>query len=512
MIREYNLEILCNKYNLSKDKIITKNNNILIYGEYVDIDNTLNYLINNLHIDSRNIEKCPSILYRNVNEIKDNILFLKSKNISFTNIETCLHVLSSEQSQLKSTYEYIENNYGYISMNKNTSVLSVPVSIIKEVEKFNLKDKTWNISIAVAIEWGSTTIEEIQKIIQSKEYQEHPELFTSQTLAHAKLEEIQKIIQSKEYQEHPEMFTSTTLARAKLEEIQKIIQSKEYQEHPELFTSETLAHAKLEEIQKIIQSKEYQEHPELFTSQTLAYAKLEEIQKIIQSKEYQEHPEMFTSTTLAHAKLEEIQKIIQSKEYQEHPEMFTSTTLARAKLEDIQKIIQSKEYQEHPELFTSETLAHAKLEEIQKIIQSKEYQEHPELFTSQTLAHAKLEEIQQLLNMDIWLDPKYKKILTSSVVAKSKIMISKLPILLDLAERYGLSEYLNTSFILFSPSQNYALIKYLEEKNMPLIVDEKLNPIFGKQPGVLRKKYGIDIKEYMIKYPIEELEFGGKLK
>lgn len=67
MIREYNLEILCNKYNLSKDKIITKNNNILIYGEYVDIDNTLNYLINNLHIDSRNIEKCPSILYRNVN-------------------------------------------------------------------------------------------------------------------------------------------------------------------------------------------------------------------------------------------------------------------------------------------------------------------------------------------------------------------------------------------------------------------------------------------------------------
>ena len=163
-------------------------------------------------------------------------------------------------------------------------------------------------------------------------------------------------------------------------------------------------------------------------------------------------------------------------------------------------------------MFTSTTLAHAKLEDIQKIIQSSEYKEHPEMFTSTTLAHAKLEEIQQLLNMDIWLDPKYKKILTSSVVAKSKIMISKLPILLDLAERYGLSEYLNTSFILFSPSQNYALIKYLEEKNIPLIVDEKLNPIFGKQPGVLRKKYGIDIKEYMIKYPIEELEFGGKLK
>ena len=83
-----------------------------------------------------------------------------------------------------------------------------------------------------------------------------------------------------------------------------------YQEHPELFTSETLAHAKLEEIQKIIQSKEYQEHPEMFTSTTLAHAKLEEIQKIIQSKEYQEHPELFTSTTLAHAKLEEIKELL----------------------------------------------------------------------------------------------------------------------------------------------------------------------------------------------------------
>mgnify|MGYP003328760540 FL=1 len=46
MIGEYNLELICNKYGLSKDKIIKKNNNILTYGEYIDIDKTLYFLIN----------------------------------------------------------------------------------------------------------------------------------------------------------------------------------------------------------------------------------------------------------------------------------------------------------------------------------------------------------------------------------------------------------------------------------------------------------------------------------
>ena len=76
-------------------------------------------------------------------------------------------------------------------------------------------------------------------------------IYATEALAHAKLDEIQKIIQSPEYKEHPELFTSATLAHAKLDEIQKIIQSPEYKEHPELFTSQTLAHAKLDEIQKI---------------------------------------------------------------------------------------------------------------------------------------------------------------------------------------------------------------------------------------------------------------------
>ena len=79
-----------------------------------------------------------------------------------------------------------------------------------------------------------------------------------------------------------------------------------------------------------------------------------------------------------------------------------------------------------------------------------------------------------------------------------------------MAEKYNIDKYLNTSFLLFSPSQNYALINYLNDNNMPLIIEEKLNSIFGKQPGVLKKKYGIDIKELSVKYPLDLEEFKDK--
>ena len=390
MIGQYTLKMLCEKYGISSDKLVNKNNNILTNGEYQDIDSTLDYLVNILKISSNNIEKCPSILYRNVNNIRENVDFIRNCNIHFSNIESCLHVLNSEPFELKMTYEYVKENYGLDIINRITSILSVPKDIIKNVEKLNIPftNKNGNLSVAVGIEWGSTNLEEIQKIIQSQEFKEHPELFTSETLA-----------------------------RAKLEEIQNIIKSDEFNAHPELFTSETLARANFEEIQKIIQSREFKEHPKLFTSQTLA---------------------------------------------------------------------------------------RAKFEEIQKIIKSDEFKAHPKLFTSETLAHAKLEEIQELLQMDCWNDKRYSGLLTSSIVAKSKSMISKLPFLFRLAEENNIDNFLNTSFLLFSPSQNYALIQYLKENNLPLVIDGKLNPIFGKQPGLLKKKYNIDIKVLIQKYKYEE--------
>ena len=170
-------------------------------------------------------------------------------------------------------------------------------------------------------------------------------------------------------------------------------------------------------------------------------------------------------------------------------------------------MINSQEFKKYPELFTSETLASAKIEDIQKIIHSEEFEEHPELFTSQTLAHAKIEDIKELLQMPYWNDARYKKLLTSSVAAKAKQMITKLPVLFKMAEYYKIDGYLNTTFLILSPSQNFALINYLNDNNMPLIENDKLNMVFGKQPGFLKKKYGIDIKEQMLKYDFSKFSF-----
>ncbi len=448
MIEEYNLKQLCDKYDISSNSIVNKNNNILSKGEYEGIDKTLDYLINELKVSKKNIEKCPSILYRNVAAIKDNINFLNQKNVSFSTIESCLHVLSTEPNSLKDTYDYVEENYGVESINKNTSVLSCDKNLVIAVEKLGL-DKTWNLAIASSIGFGSTTLEEVENIVNSIEFRTYPELFTPETLTHGNIKEIQEMINSKEFKEHPELFTSTTLARSNIKEVQEIINSKEFKEHPELFTSETLAHGKIEDIQEMINSKEYEEHPELFTS----------------------------------------------------------TTLARAKIEEIQEMINSKEYEEHPELFTSTTLACSNIKEIQEMINSDEFKKYPELFTSQTLAHAKIEDIQKLLEMSYWNDIRYKKLLTSSVAAKAKQMITKLPVLIRMAEYYRIDGYLNTSFLLFSPSQNFALINYLNDNNIPLIENDKLNMVFGKQPGLLKKKYGIDIKEQMLKYDFSKFSF-----
>ena len=62
---------------ISQKSFIRLLGSIIKKGKFQEIDDTLNYLINDLNINVRNIEKCPSILYRDVKQIKENINFIK---------------------------------------------------------------------------------------------------------------------------------------------------------------------------------------------------------------------------------------------------------------------------------------------------------------------------------------------------------------------------------------------------------------------------------------------------
>ncbi len=457
------------------------NEQLLSRGEYQEIDDTLDYLINELHIDRKNIEKCPSVMYYSVDNIKKNAGFLKNSKVNFDKVEKCLHVLSTDNDELVKTYNYVLTNYGVDTINETVSVLAVESNRIITIENLNIPRIKKKDIITISI--GRNEISDIKDILQSEEFKNHPDLFTSTVLVQGNLKEIKDILQSEEFKNHPELFTSTVLAEGNLKEIKDILQSDEFKNHPELFTSTVLAHGNLKEIKDILQSEEFKSHPDLFTSAVLSQGNLKEIKDILQSEEFKKHPDLFTSTVLAHGNLKEIKDMLRSEEFKNYPKLFTSQVLAKGDLK-----------------------------EIKDILQSEEFKNHPELFTSTVLAEGNLKDIRTLLALPYWQEEKYKKLLTSSIVAKSKQMIIKLPIQFKMAEEYGISDYLTTSFLLAAPSQNYAKINYLLDNNCSLVEDDKLNRIFSYQPGVLKKRFGIDLKELMKKYHFDDYKENAFIK
>ena len=93
-----------NKYGLKFTK--KRLEHILDNAKYQEVDYILNYLINDLHISPRSIEKCPSILYRKVSAVKENYEFLKNKHLFNYNVETCLHILATNPEDLEGRRYY----------------------------------------------------------------------------------------------------------------------------------------------------------------------------------------------------------------------------------------------------------------------------------------------------------------------------------------------------------------------------------------------------------------------
>ena len=143
------LKLLLERYGIDSNKVIKNNENVLVKGNYDEIESVIKYLIGELKISPKNIEKAPSILYFNVSAIRKNVEFLQKQHISFSNVETCLHVLNTEPFQLEETYNYIMDNYGVEFINRITSILRVNVERIKKIEKLAL-DKDTTLSAAIS--------------------------------------------------------------------------------------------------------------------------------------------------------------------------------------------------------------------------------------------------------------------------------------------------------------------------------------------------------------------------
>ena len=161
MIEYDELSLILERYGIDAKTVINNNANVLIKGEYNDIETTIKYLVEELNISPKNIEKAPSIMYLNVSAIKRNVKYLKKQNITFSNIETCLHVLSTKPEKLEETFNYIKDNYGIEYINRTTTILSVDIERIKEIEKLNLDKK-----IVISAAYSNLKVNEISKVIK----------------------------------------------------------------------------------------------------------------------------------------------------------------------------------------------------------------------------------------------------------------------------------------------------------------------------------------------------------
>ena len=213
MIEVYRLEDLLKKYGIDTNKILSKNNKILDRGEYQDIDRTLNYLINEVGISPRNIEKCPSIMYYAIDNIRGNYEFLIKQGVNISSIETALHILNTNPEVLKKTYYYVLDNYGKEYINRTTSILKVPVDRVIAIEKI-LSDKS--LILSAACSWNS--VDEIEKIIKiCKKYN----IPITGSIFFRKADEIKEIIKICRKYNIP--ITSNIFLRA-ADEVEKIIE------------------------------------------------------------------------------------------------------------------------------------------------------------------------------------------------------------------------------------------------------------------------------------------------
>ena len=165
MVNRKQFEEICNKYGLDSKKLIKNNENVLEKADYNSICYVLDSLRDTLKVTPNNIEKCPSILYLKIEAIKENWNFLNEKKINTRDIETCLHILSTDPEQLNKTYEYVsdENRYGKKYIEQISSILGVPVERIQEIED-KCQELTKENILSAAI--SRKDVDEIKKIEQ----------------------------------------------------------------------------------------------------------------------------------------------------------------------------------------------------------------------------------------------------------------------------------------------------------------------------------------------------------
>ena len=469
MIEQTDLMKLLESYKIDYKKVMT--DKVLDKGEYFGIKHVLEYLVNELKIYPKNIEKCPSILYLNVNEVRKNYEFLKQEKINISDVETCLHVLSTDNKDLKETYYYVLENYGLMTINRTTSILRCNKDRIIDIEKYGLsKDVTISASVS------RRTIYEIEKIIEiCKKYN----IEITGSVFKQNAEEIEKIVEiCKKY--NIEITGSVFMKSA--DEIEKIVEiCKKY--NIEITGSVFLKSA--EEIEKIIEvCKKYN----IEITGSVFKQNAEEIEKIIEvCKKY--NIEITGTVFLKSA--DEIEKIVEiCKKY--NIEIAGSVFMKSA--EEIEKIVEiCKKY--NIEITGSVFLKSA--EEIEKIIEiCKKY----DIEVTGSVFLKKSSSLQKTI--DFIIENYNERYLTPLIITKEPKHLSEVMPYLD---SLGVLEFIinSASILTLTKEEIEKRVEIIKLLGEDIVKNGKFNSVFGMNKTRLNKKLN-SYKDNDVIYPLIE--------
>ena len=438
MVNRKQFEEICNKYGLDSKKLIKNNENVLEKTDYNSICYVLDFLRDTLKVTPNNIEKCPSILYLKIEAIKENWKFLNEKKINTRDVETCLHILSTDPEQLKKTYEYVsaENRYGKKYIEQITTILRVSVERIQEIEEKCPELTRENILSAAISRKGVDEIKEIVRVCQKNEVKVTDGVFRRSA---TEIREIIRICQENGIEIIGSVFRRTA---TEVEEIVEICKKNGIKITGSIFLRRT---SEIKEIVKVCKDNGIEVIGSVF------YKTADEIKEIV--KVCQENEIEVTGTVFLKRAFEikEIVKVCKDNEIEITGSVFRRTATG---IKEIVKVCKENGIEVTGSVFTKN---------------SKQLKEN-------------IEYIKQNYG---------EEYLTNLIVSKNLKHLQKtLPYL----QSIGVLETIKTSASILSLTLEEIKERqvFIESIGEPIVKGNKFNPIFG----MIQKRYQKKVKEY----------------
>ena len=490
MVNREQFEEICNRYGLDSKKLIKNNENVLEKADYNSICYVLDFLRDTLKVTPNNIEKCPSILYLKIEAIKENWKFLNEKKINTRDVETCLHILSTDPEQLKKTYEYVsaENRYGKKYIEQITTILRVSVERIQEIEEKCPELTRENILSAAISRKGVDEIKEIVRVCQKNEVKVTDGVFRRSA---TEIREIIRICQENGIEIIGSVFIRRT---SEIKEIVKVCKDNGIEVIGSVFYKTA---DEIKEIVKVCQENEIEITGSVFlrTAEeikeiveicqkngikvigTVFYKTADEIKKII---EVCQENEIEVTRSVFYRTAEEVKEIVEICQENEIEVTGTAFLKRAFEIKEIVKVCKDNEIEITGSVFRRTATG---IKEIVKVCKENGIEVTGSVFTKNS---------KQLKENIEYIKQNYgEEYLTTLIVSKNlKHLQRTLPYL----QSIGALETTKTSasillLTLEEIKERQAFIKNIGET---IVIDGKFNRIFGMP----KKRYQKKVKEY----------------